>query len=276
MKLEEHAKSLAIRAKSRVGDTVVAYEVMKWPEGRLQQFIEMGLLRPLPDADEIRCPGCTDSCMIVPIRTILPNGEPYAEHLCGKEGLVEIPDFLFKCWQIVINKMIELGYYHETQDNRGKREKEKTKKQAKKKNFEHWPSPGDACFIIENERIEFHYDGEIKDLKLKKDSNADQMIKYLQAPVSGKIIKKILCSPGTRPSDLKDQTNEQLNKKIATVGFIMPMNNIEFIRFVDTRNEYECVLEIYQSRGDFTRLELEQSLVDDRRFKDLDTAEDQY
>ncbi len=111
MKLEEHAKSLAKRAKSRVGDTVVAYEVMKWPEGRLQQFIEMGLLRPLSDADEIRCPGCTDSCLIVPIRTILPNGEPYSEHLCGKEGLIEIPDFLFKCWQIVIDKMIELGYY---------------------------------------------------------------------------------------------------------------------------------------------------------------------
>ncbi len=116
MELEEHAKSLAKRAKSRVGDTVVAYEVMKWPEGRLKQLVEIGLFRPLPDADEIRCPGCAERHMIVPIRTILPNGEPYSEHLCGKEGLIEIPAFLFKRWQIVIERLIELGYLDEEED----------------------------------------------------------------------------------------------------------------------------------------------------------------
>ncbi len=110
MELEEHAKSLAKRAKSRVGNVIVAYEVKKWPEGRLEQLLKMRVLRSLPDADEIRCPGCTERHMIVPIRTILPNGEPYSEHLCGKEGLIEIPAFLFKRWQIVIEKMIELGY----------------------------------------------------------------------------------------------------------------------------------------------------------------------
>ncbi len=102
------------------------------------------------------------------------------------------------------------------------------------------------------------------------------MIKYLQAPVSGKIIKKILCSPGTRPSDLKDQTNDQLNKKIVAVGFIMPRNNIEFIRYVDTRNEYECVLTIHQSQDDFIRSELKQTFVDDRGFNDLDDSENSY
>ena len=110
MDLEEHAKSLAKRAKSRVGNVIVAYEVKKWPEGRLEQLLKMRVLRSLPDADEIRCPGCTERHMIVPIRTILPNGESYSEHLCSKEGLIEIPAFLFKRWQIVIEKMIELGY----------------------------------------------------------------------------------------------------------------------------------------------------------------------
>ncbi|MBW8036665.1 MAG: hypothetical protein FVQ79_13835 [Planctomycetes bacterium] len=101
MELEEHIKSLAKRAKSRVGNVIVAYEVKKWPEGRLEQLLKMRVLRSLPDADEIRCPGCTKRHMIVPIRTILPNGDSYSEHLCSKEGLIPIPEFLFKRWEIV-------------------------------------------------------------------------------------------------------------------------------------------------------------------------------
>lgn len=115
MELEEHASKLAKRVRSRVGDTIVAYEVQRWPEGRLKQFVEIGLLRPLPDADEIRCPGCSKRCLVEPLKTTLPNGEPYAEYLCGKEGLVEIPAFLFQRWEVVKSKLIELGYLQEAE-----------------------------------------------------------------------------------------------------------------------------------------------------------------
>ena len=104
MELEEHVKRLKKRAKSGVGNVVVAYEVKKWPEGRVKQLVGMGVLRSLPDADEIRCPACTDHHMIMPLKTTLLNGDFYAEHLCSNEGLIEIPEFLFKQWEIVGEK----------------------------------------------------------------------------------------------------------------------------------------------------------------------------
>ena len=104
MELKEHAKRLRRRANSGVGNVVAAYEVKKWPEGRVNLLVGMGVLRSLPDADEIRCPGCTERHMIVPLKTTLPNGEFYAEHLCSKEGLIPIPEFLFKQWEIVVKK----------------------------------------------------------------------------------------------------------------------------------------------------------------------------
>lgn len=252
-----------------------------WPDGTVEELCDLGILKAVKPASEAECDGCDETCVEkVEFSDGNKPSDTRAYIICRKRndmGPNEADMENLKRWGVDKARLIELGYYQETKDNRGKPVKKTTKKQAgKKKHFEHWPSPGDACFIIENERITFHYNGKIEDLRLKKDSNADRLIKYLQAPVSGKIVKQVLCSRGTRPSDLKDQTNDQLNKKIVAVGFVMPMNNIEFIRYVDTRNEYECVLEIHRSRDDFMRSELEQPLVDDQKFKELDTAEDQY
>ncbi len=256
-------------------------DMVHWQDGALEYFIEQEILKKTKPALEAECDGCDERCVEkVEFSDGNKPSDTRAYIICRMRddmGPIEVDMEKLKRWGVDKARLIELGYYQETKDNRGKPGKKKTKKQAgKKKHFEHWPSAGDACFIIENERINFHYNGKIEDLKLKKDSNADRLVKYLQAPVSGKIVKQVLCSRGTRPSDLKDQTNEQLNKKIVAVGFIMPMNNIEFIRYVDTRNEYECVLEIHQSRDDFMRSELEQPLIDDQKIKDLDTAEERY
>lgn len=248
--------------------------------GEIEEFEKRKILLFRGYRDEIQCNKCYKGGCTVPLKRVeYPDGQKKGVCICpdpeqGDRLEFELEELRY--WEVNRDELIELGYYQETKNNRGEPGK-KTKKQAgKKKHFEHWPSPGDACFIIENERINFHYDGKIEDLKLKKDSNADRLVKYLQSPVSGKIVKQVLCSRGTRPSDLKDQANDQLNKKIVAVGFIMPRNNIEFIRYVDTRNEYECVLEIHPSRDDFMRSELEQPLVDDQKFKDLDTAEERY
>jgi len=274
---KECYEKLAHRLRINGAEIVTADEFFGWDKGARDELLDKDILRQTENVKGVKCIECEEGCFIEPERRTDPETKKIVGVYMCEMGRIEIELDRLRCWRINKEKLIELGYYQETEDNRGKRGKKKTKKQAKKKkNFEHWPSPGDACLIIENERIKFYYNGKIEDLKLKKDSNADRLIKLLQAPVSGKIVKHVLCSPGTRPSDLKDQTNEQLNKKIVAVGFVMPMNNIEFIRYVDTRNEYECVLEIHQSRDDFMRSQLEQPLVDGRGFKDLDTAEDQY
>ena len=104
MDLEGHLKKLKRRAESRIGNVVAAYEVKKWPKDRLKQLLEKGVLRPLPDADEIQCPGCTKRHKIVPLKTTLPDGNFYAQHLCSKEGLIPIPESLFRQWEIVTKK----------------------------------------------------------------------------------------------------------------------------------------------------------------------------
>jgi len=157
-------------------------------------------------------------------------------------------------------------------------EKSKTKRgrrgESQKKRFEHWKAPGDACFLIEDNRIKFHYNGEIKDLRLKSESNTHKLLGWLQCgPSASQIINEKFCSKGTRPSDLVAYANKLLNDKIRAFGIVGVPENIEFIRYIKLRNEYESSLTIYPSRDEFDRDEIKQPLFDDRELKNLDAAE---
>lgn len=60
MRLKEHLEVLAKREKSKIGNVLAAYEVKDWPDGRLDELSEMGVLDPVADATMIKCPGCSE------------------------------------------------------------------------------------------------------------------------------------------------------------------------------------------------------------------------
>jgi DNA-binding CsgD family transcriptional regulator len=100
MNLQEHLDILGKRKKSKVGDIIAAYEVKKWPNGRLEEFVEMGVLASISKATQIKCPCCYRRCPIEPIQETSPDGTIHYEVLCEKEGSRDISPFYMEQWQI--------------------------------------------------------------------------------------------------------------------------------------------------------------------------------
>lgn len=152
---------------------------------------------------------------------------------------------------------------------KGRKTKQKKSQTKKQSAFQPWRYPGDACFIIDDERVKFHTDGKIKDLKLRNGSKAHRLLKFLQqGSLPAKELKE-MCTEKTRPSDIAKQTNQVLNKKIKMVGFLSVPSNVKFISFNSSSNQYETTLMIHPSLQAFNRSELRQPLIDDRRLKNV-------
>lgn len=135
---------------------------------------------------------------------------------------------------------------------------DKAKKPEKK--FKTWKNSGDACFIIEDNRIKFHYEDEIKDLKLRNESRPHELLFMLSSgSVSGKEIKKKLCTEKTKPYNVVRDSNQMLNNKIAKLGFEDVPQDVEFIEYDETYNSYSCCLKIHH-KEEFDRLAIQQSI----------------
>lgn len=154
-----------------------------------------------------------------------------------------------------------------------------TTKTATENKFMEWKSPGDAFFVVDKERIKFHYKGETKDLKLKRDSKTEKLLKMLiKCNVAGNIIKEHLCTTKTKPSKLKQQANKLLNEKLRKVGFLGVPDNTEFVRFNSSCNQYELTLPGFPSTSKLEEWYSEHSaeLVDDRWMKRLQDDEGSF
>ncbi len=114
MTREEHLQILASQAKGKNSNVIAADEVARWPEGRLDKLSEMGVLIPTVNASKVKCPGCGEDCSVDPNVHTLADGQVYVQVLCRKEGmLVEIDPGRLRQWEIVPEKLIELGYLEE-------------------------------------------------------------------------------------------------------------------------------------------------------------------
>ncbi len=143
-----------------------------------------------------------------------------------------------------------------------KRSKKKTKKAGKpEKKFQHWRNPGDACFIIEGNRVMFHHDGNLRDLSLKSHGKAQNLLVMLCGGIlQSHDVKTKLCTSGTKPIQLVSRVNKQLNDKIRKLGFkCLPEYDVEFIHHEPRFGHYESVLKIFASRADFDRSEIERT-----------------
>lgn len=129
----------------------------------------------------------------------------------------------------------------EGQGNMGTKKSPKRKKKVKltEKKFQPWKNPGDACFIIEDNRIKFYYKEQNEDLQLRNGSNPHELLFLFAAknPLPQVEIKKI-CTEKTRPSDIAKQTNTKLNEKIAAMVLPGVPKDIEFVKYNDKSKCY--------------------------------------
>jgi hypothetical protein len=141
---------------------------------------------------------------------------------------------------------------------------EQTKKQTTKlrakttatqtpKKFRPWLKPGDACFVIDNNRILFHRDGTKKDLRLKNLSKTQSLLVMLQnGTLQSCEVKTHFCSEKTKPIQVVSRANQTLNDSIRRAGFTcLPEYDVEFIRYEQRFDHYEKALPIYASKAEF-------------------------
>ena len=139
-------------------------------------------------------------------------------------------------------------------ETKRKAKKTKTPKKTEKR-FQPWTKSGDACFVIENNRIKFHYRGKFEDLRLKNDSRIHKLLFLFAAknPLAQAKIREI-CTPRTRPSDIAKYANEKLNEKIVATGFADVPKSVEFIKY-DKKHRCYGLWPKIQHREDFDRPE---------------------
>jgi hypothetical protein len=140
----------------------------------------------------------------------------------------------------------------------GKRKTKEQKGQPEKK-FRLWDNPGDACFIIDDDRVRFHHGDMTKDLALDHFSRAETLIVMLsKGNLQSKDIKDDLHLKKEKPTQVVQRVNGHLNKKIAGLGFLGIPNNVEFIKYDDRFHHYSCTIQIHPSMADFDKESLKQ------------------
>jgi hypothetical protein len=116
-------------------------------------------------------------------------------------------------------------------------EKKQNKKKPKKaekseKKFQPWKHSGDACFIIDGNKIMFHYKDIPTNLRLKAESNTYRLLHLLAGGSlqADEIQKQISPGKTNKACKIVDYANGLLNKKIPLVGFVGVPSNVEFIK----------------------------------------------
>jgi len=174
---------------------------------------------------------------------ILIHNETYAKQLAKSvwpiiENLCVDRQFIIKAaFKHVKIDLAEKAEKPAVTGQKTKRQNRRSKKPEKK--FQPWKKSGDACFIIEGNRIKFYYRQEFKDLRLRNETNPHKLLFLFAAknPLPQVEIKDI-CTKGTRPSDIAKQTNMKLNEKIAAMALSDVPKDIEFVKYDDKSKCY--------------------------------------
>lgn len=184
--------------------------------------------------DETTCSECIKGSCTVPVKRVkYPDGRKMGVYRCPDPdhgGRFEIELDKLRYWKINIEVLKEMGYLTEPKKTSAKRKTKKAEESEKK--FQPWVKSGDACFILKNSRIIFHYKNDDKDLKLSHSSRAYKLLYLYLAknPLPQREINE-LCTKNTRPSDIAKVTNETLNKKIAAFELSNIPKDIAFVKF---------------------------------------------
>ena len=109
-KLEEFLRFLTSEITSC--GNIINYEwVRQWPKGRLQELIEMGVIIETQPGTYITCHECDEDCSLEPHIVTYPDGKTVGLFFCAREcHNVETPMEHFRRWEVLPEKLSELGY----------------------------------------------------------------------------------------------------------------------------------------------------------------------
>lgn len=86
-------------------------EIQEWPDGRLNEFIDKGILVETIPSRTVVCKDCRYQCSIEPNIETLPNTDKAVGlYLCDVQGVIRVDLDRFKQWEIMPGKLIELGF----------------------------------------------------------------------------------------------------------------------------------------------------------------------
>jgi len=104
---------LAKRLRIPDGEIVTGDEIRDWPDGKVQELVNEGILEQIEPGTTVVCDQCDEHCPIEPPRRTDPRtGKVVSVHNCMHEtagGRIEIDLDRLRRWRISESKLRELG-----------------------------------------------------------------------------------------------------------------------------------------------------------------------
>ena len=111
---------LAKRLRIPDAEIITGDEIRNWPDGRLQELLEKGILEEIEPGTTVICDQCDKHCSIEPqLRTDPHTGKMVGVHVCRCEeagGRIEIDLDRLRQWKINKRRLSKLGYNSEKQE----------------------------------------------------------------------------------------------------------------------------------------------------------------
>jgi hypothetical protein len=111
MKIDEHLRFLASEIARGYGNMIDFDQVSRWPKGRLEELMEMGVLIETQPGSAIVCHECDADCGVEPQIVKYPDGRSVGLFFCREqEHNVEVTMEHFKRWEVLPDKLKDQGY----------------------------------------------------------------------------------------------------------------------------------------------------------------------
>lgn len=110
MELDQQVAEFAGRLDAGHSPYIGYDETQGWPDGRLDELIEKGILVETVPSKTVVCNECRHECTIEPsIETLPQTDKAVGLHLCDVQGMIEVNLDRLKQWEIVPEKLVEFG-----------------------------------------------------------------------------------------------------------------------------------------------------------------------
>jgi hypothetical protein len=111
MKLDEILCFLSREITGACGNITDYDQVSRWPKGQLEELMKLGIIIEAPPASTAVCHECGEDCCVEPTIVTYPDGRTVGLFSCGQDGhSIEVPMERFKRWEVLPDKLTELGY----------------------------------------------------------------------------------------------------------------------------------------------------------------------
>lgn len=93
-----------------LGSTITYQDTLNWPEGRLDEMIDAGVVVRISPTSEIQCGYCHRSCFVEPVRQAAIEGGACMVHFCEDMGkIIEFSAELFRQWELIRESALAIG-----------------------------------------------------------------------------------------------------------------------------------------------------------------------